>query len=171
VGNNHPTAVPTGVFPTLDGVINIAAHTRRLWDRFCHAINRPEWKTDPKWATDAGRSEHRSEINEAISEITKRKASAYWIDLFESAGIPCGPVTSIDKVFDDPQVKHLKMAAPITHPRLGELNLISSPINMAGVGRRIWRSTPDIGEHSTEILSSVGYTADEIYELRSDGVV
>src|SRR5579875_2070105 len=101
-GNDHPTGIPTGVFPTADGHINIAASSGRLWERFSGAIGHPEWATRPGWETQKGRSADRKAINAAISEITKTQPSSHWIELFEGAGIPCGPINTIDQVFADP---------------------------------------------------------------------
>src|SRR4051794_4842553 len=100
-GNDHPTGIPTGVFPTSDGHINIAASSNRVWERFCDAIGRPDWKTKPEWKTSKGRSDDRAAINAAISQITREKPAAHWIDLFEPAGIPCGPIYAINQVFAD----------------------------------------------------------------------
>ena len=119
-GNDHPTGIPTGVFPTSDGHINIAASSARLWGRFCEAIGRPEWLKRDGWQTQKGRSDDRAAINAAIAEVTKHKPAEHWIELLEAAGIPCGPINTIDKVFADPQVKHLGMATPMQHPRLGD---------------------------------------------------
>src|SRR5690348_2647981 len=106
-GNDHPTGIPTGVFPTSDGHINIAASSSRVFTRFCEAIERPDWLQKEEWKTQTGRSRDRKAINAAISEITCTKPSAHWIELFEANGIPCGPIYTIDQVFADPQVKHL----------------------------------------------------------------
>src|ERR1700753_2825691 len=103
-GNDHPTGIPTGVFPTSDGHINIAASSARVFTRFCEAIGKPEWLEDPEWKTQVGRSKHRKTINGAIGEITRTKPSEHWIELMEANGIPCGPIYTIDQVFADPQV-------------------------------------------------------------------
>src|SRR3982074_563981 len=109
-GNDHPTGIPTGVFPTSDGYINIAASGGRMWERFCEVIGHPEWPTKPEWRTPKGRSTDRAAINAAIGEITQHQPAEHWINVFDEAGIPCGPIYTIDQVFADPQVKHLGMA-------------------------------------------------------------
>src|ERR1700729_2378403 len=90
-GNDHPTGIPTGVFPTSDGHINIAASSSRVFTRFCETIGKSEWLQDPEWKNQQARSGHRKEINAAISDVTKHKPSEYWIELLEGAGVPCGP--------------------------------------------------------------------------------
>src|SRR3954471_1987444 len=118
-GNDRPTGIPTGVFPTSDGHINIAASSARVFGRFCDVIGRPEWKDKPEWKDQKSRSAHRKEINAAIGEITQHKPSEYWIELLEGAGVPCGPIYTIDQVFADPQVQHLGMATPMESPVIG----------------------------------------------------
>lgn len=170
-GNDHPTGIPTGVFPTADRPITIAASSPRLWDRFCEAIERPAWKANPAWSSAGGRSKDRAAINAAIADVTATRPSAHWIETFEAAGIPCGPINTIDQVFADPQVQHLMMATPVEHPRLGTQRIVSTAINMAGVDDRIRRPTPDHGQHTEEVLTSLGYDADAIAALRAKGVV
>ncbi len=170
-GNDHPTGIPTGVFPTSDGHINIAASSGRLWERFCGAIGHPEWLERAGWADQKGRSADRRAINAAISEVTRLQPAAHWIELFEGAGIPCGPINTIDQVFADPQIQHLGMATPVQHPRLGRTDLVASPVNMSGLARGVRTATPERGEHTDEVLRGVGYSDAEIAELREKQVV
>jgi formyl-CoA transferase len=170
-GNDHPTGIPTGVFPASDGFINIAASSARLWARFAETIGHPEWATRKEWSTQKGRSDDRAAINAAIGEVTKLKQSAHWIELFEEAGIPCGPIYTIDKVFADPQVQHLGMAAPVTHPKLGEINLVGSALNLSGLEKGIRTPTPSAGQDTDDVMTSLGYSAEEIATLRGKGVI
>ncbi len=170
-GNDHPTLIPTGVFPASDGYINIAASSGRLWERFCDAIGRPEWKAREEWKTGARRSDRRKEINAAIAEVTQRKPASYWIELFEKAGVPCGPIYSIDQVFADPQVQHLGLAASMTHPRLGHTQVVNSAINMSGTTKGVRSPTPDAGAHTHEVMRWLGYSDEEIYDMRTKGIV
>ena len=170
-GNDHPTGIPTGVFPTSDGHINIAASSGRLWARFADAIGHPEWAADPDWDSQKKRSAARKLINATIGEVTKTKPSAHWIDLFEGAGIPCGPINTIDQVFADPQVKHMGLATPVDHPRLGRTELVASPVNIEGVSKAIRTPTPEKGEHTASVLASLGYSETEIAGLRDAGAL
>jgi crotonobetainyl-CoA:carnitine CoA-transferase CaiB-like acyl-CoA transferase len=170
-GNDHPTGIPTGVFPTSDGHINIAASSSRVFTRFCEAIGRMDWLEKDEWKTQIGRSNDRRAINAAISEITATQPSNHWIELFEANGIPCGPINTIDQVFADPQVKHLGMATPMKSPHVGETEVVASAINISGFSKAIRAYTPDAGEHADEILKSVGYTDAELNDMRKKGVI
>jgi crotonobetainyl-CoA:carnitine CoA-transferase CaiB-like acyl-CoA transferase len=170
-GNDHPTGIPTGVFPTSDGHINIAASSSRMWARLCEAIGRPDWASKDAWKTPKGRSADRAAINAAIGEITRHQPARHWIELFEAAGIPCGPIYGIDQVFADPQVRHLGMATPMRHPSLGEINVVASPINITGVPKDIRQPTPESGAHTDDVLRAAGYTDAEISAMRQKGIV
>jgi formyl-CoA transferase len=170
-GNDHPTGIPTGVFPTSDGHINIAASSSRIFTRFCEVIGRPDWLRHDEWTTQAGRSKDRQAINAAISEVTRTKPSAHWIDLFETNGIPCGPINSIDQVFADRQVKHLGMATEIYSPHVGEKHVVASAINISGFSKAIRSHAPDAREHTDDILRGVGYSDQELDDMRRKGVI
>ncbi len=170
-GNDHPTGIPTGVFPASDGPINIAASSGRQWERFCQAIDRPDWLARTGWQTQKGRSDDRAAVNAAIAEVTREKSTAHWVALFAEAGIPCGPVNTIDRVFADPQVAHLGIATPVTHPRLGSERVVASPLNLSGVVKHIRSAAPDVGADTDSVLAEAGYTAAEIAALRGKGVI
>ncbi len=170
-GNDHPTGIPTGVFPTADGHINIAASSGRLWERLTETIGHPEWKTRDGWTSQKGRSKDRQAVNAAIGAVTRTMPSEHWIELFEGAGIPCGPINTIDKVFADPQVQHLGLATPMAHPRLGTKDVVASAINISGHPRTIRLATRDAGADTDAILREVGYSEAEITTLRAKGAV
>ena len=170
-GNDHPTGIPTGVFPTSDGHINIAASSARLFERFSAAIGHPEWTTRPGWTDQKGRSADREAINAAISDVTRTQPAAHWIELFETAGIPCGPINTIDRVFADPQVQHLGMATPVQHARLGTLSLVASPVMMSGLPRGVRTATPERGEHTEQVLRDLGYDDETITDLHQKGAI
>jgi formyl-CoA transferase len=170
-GNDHPTGIPTGVFPTSDGHINIAASSSRVFGRFCDAIGQPGWKDKPEWKDQKSRSAHRKEINAAIGEITRTKPSEHWIELLEGAGVPCGPIYSIDQVFADPQVQHLQMATPMHSPEVGGVEVVASAISITGFSKAIRLPTPEMSSSTDEVLASVGYSADEIADMRKKGAI
>lgn len=170
-GNDHPTFTPTGVFPTSDGHMNIAASSGRLWERLCDTLGKPEWKTKPEWNTAAGRLKQRAAVNAAVSDVTRHKPSAHWVDLFEAAGIPAGPINTIDKVFADPQVQHLGIGTPVHSPLFGDTRMVASPLNVSGASRNIRSTTPEPGAHTDEVLRAAGYSNEAIEKLRSSGVI
>jgi len=170
-GNDHPTGIPTGVFPTSDGHINIAAASERVWERMCDALGHSEWKARPEYRTRKTRSDHRVQLNGEISEITKTKPSAHWVELMEEAGVPCGPIYSIDQVFADPQVQHLGMAAPVKMKTRGDTHIVNSAINFEGIKKKVRGATPEAGEHTNEILKTIGYSDADIAKLKTKGVI
>src|SRR4029079_18167544 len=112
-GNNHPTSIPTGVYATKDGHINIATTGQSIWERFCNTIGAAELLTHPEYAKAKDRSKNRDALNAYLGKIIQTRTSAEWIEKFNAAGVPCGPIYKIDEMFDDPQVKHLEMAKEI----------------------------------------------------------
>lgn len=170
-GNNHPTSIPTGVFPCKDGHFNIAAGGQDMFERLCRALGADEIASNPDYATGKLRQVHRDALNDEIAAYTKTKTSAEWIDLFNEGGVPCGPIHTIDKMFDDPQVKHLGLAAPVHSPTLGDMHVVGQAVNMSRAPRDIRTATPELGEHTGDILGDLGYDADQIAKFQDDSVV
>ena len=170
-GNDHPTLTPTGVFPTSDGYMNIAASSGRLWERLCDTLGHSEWKTKPEWNTVVGRTKDRAGVNGAISAVTKTQTGEYWTGKFDAAGIPAGPINTIDRVFNDPQVKHVGMAAPVDSPLFGKTHYVANPLNMTGSTRDIRMCAPEPGQHSDEVLAWLGMSTEEIATLRNNKVI
>jgi len=170
-GNNHPTSIPTGVFATKDGHINIAAAGNDIYRRCCEALGVPELATDPRYATAKARLENRDELNAVIEKITRNKTSAEWIDSLNKAGVPSGPIYKMNEVFEDPQVKHLGIARKVTHNTLGEIEVIGQAIELSRTPWSVRSATPEQGEHTDEVLGELGYGSAEIAALRAGKVV
>ena len=170
-GNNHPTGIPTGVFATADGHINIAATGAAIYERFSEVMQRPDWLTDERFRSPGARSKNRNAMNAEIEAITVGRSSEAWIKAFNDAGVPAGYIYSIDEVFNDPQVKHLQMASPVHHPELGDISLVAQPMTLSDAPFRIRSATPKLGEHTDEVLGAIGYTDGEIEQLRLNEVV
>ena len=170
-GNDHPTGIPTGVYPCADGPITLAASSPRQWARFCACLERNDWIEKPEWRTQDGRSRERAAINAAIASVTQAKPRQHWIEVFDAAGIPCGAINTIDQVFDDPQVRHLALAKPVTHPRLGAQRIVRSAINLAGLDGAPRRATADAGADTDAVLTELGCTPEEIGALRAKHVI
>jgi formyl-CoA transferase len=170
-GNNHPTSIPTGVFKTADGHINIAAAGEEIYQRLCKALGAPGLATDPNYASDVQRRKNRDKLNAAIEEITKTKSSAEWIEILNKAGVPSGPIYRMNEVFDDPQVKHLGIAQAVEHPKLGRIELVGQAVTLSRTPSRLYGATPERGEHTDEVLREVGYDDKAIAALREGGVI
>jgi formyl-CoA transferase len=170
-GNNHPTGIPTGVFETKDGHINIAASGEDLYERFCKAIARTDLLTDERFSTSKARSKNRDTLMEALMPVTRKKSSAEWITLLNDAGVPCGPIYKINESFADPQVVHLKMAQPVKSPALGDINILGHPVSWGETRNPIRSPAPELGAANDDVLTSIGYTKDQIADLTKRGVV
>jgi len=171
-GNNHPTGTGTGMFQTADGYINIAAAGDKVWIRFCEAAGMADTLTHPDYATPAARSANRKALNALMVDIVRKQPNAYWIAAMDKAGVPCGPINTIDKVFADPQVQHLKIATPIDHPKYGPQKVVGQPIHMSKyLQPEKLKHTPEPGEHTEEVLKALGYDQAAIAGLRAKGVV
>jgi formyl-CoA transferase len=169
-GNDHPTAIPTGVFRTADGHINIAA-SGKLYERLCKALGAPELFTHPDFSEYRLRSKNRIALNAEIEKHTVKRTSAEWIEHLNEAGVPCGPIYTIDKMFADPQVQTLGMAQPLVHPQLGRQEVVGQGVNLSRTPAQMRRHAPDSGEHTREILEQFGYDAAAIEDLKKRGVV
>ena len=165
-GNDHPTSIPTGVFKTTDGHINIATTGGPIWDRFCVALGAEEMAKHPDYATGKLRSQNRKKLNAEIGAYTAKKSSAEWIDTFNKAGVPCGPIYSIDQVFGDPQVQHLGIAQSTPKKDGTPLNLVGQPMTLSRTPSRMAVRPPGLGEHTDEVLAEFGFGRDEIATLK-----
>jgi len=172
-GNDHPTSTPTGVFPTQDGTMNIAAAGDRLYRRLCRALGREDLVTHPDFADTKLRRKNRVALNAVIAEETAKWKRADLVALLTEAGVPSGPIYSIDQTFGDPQVQHLGIARTVRHAELGELGVVGQPINMSAAQQppTLRMPTPELGEHSDSLLAELGYDPAAIAALRARNVV
>src|SRR5487761_2333450 len=164
-GNNHPTSIPTGVFKTKDGYINIATAGHVMWDRLCNALGAPEFITREDFKTGAARSKNRDAVNAAIEALTVNKTSAELIDVLNEAGVPCGPINTIDQVFADEQVKHLGIAQSAVAPDGKERTFVGQPFSLSRTPSKIAVTPPELGQHTDEVLKEFGFADNEIAEL------
>lgn len=168
-GNNHPTSIPTGVFSTSDGYMNIAVTGNNIWAKFCDVMVRPDWLEDTRYATAAARSEHRDALGAEIEAITATRTTAAWIELLTDAGVPAGEINNISQVFANPQVRHLGLAQPVISQERGEVELVGQPILMSRTPSRITTPPPTAGQHSEDLLTEIGLSKDEITAMRASG--
>ena len=170
-GNNHPTSVPTGVFKTSDGSINLAVAGETIWKRFVEAVDKGEWLEMDEFKNAKERLKNRDYLNKLIEEVTIAKTSDEWVEKLEKVGVPCGPINSIDKVFDDPQVKHLGIAQSIDTIPFGQTQLVGQPFNLSRSPSIMKQRPPEKGEHNEDVLLDLGYSSEELDELKSKNII
>jgi formyl-CoA transferase len=171
VGNDHPTSMPTSAYKTADGYINMGASGDGMWGRVCRAIGRADLLDRPEFRGGADRAKNRTALNAALNATFGERTSAAWIAILNEAGVPCGPIYAVDEVFDDPQVQHLEAAAPVEHPRLGTIRLVNQAVKLSRTAARLASATPELGEHTEEVLHELGYGAADIVRLREARVI
>jgi formyl-CoA transferase len=170
-GNDHPTSIPTGVFKTSDGYINIATTGGRIWQRFCEALGAPDLVDRPEYATGPDRSKNRKALNAEINKLTEKKSSETWVKEFNAAGVPCGPIYSIDQVFSDAQVEHLGIAQDVPNDEGRHIRLVGQPFTLSRTPSKMAARPPEFGEQTEEVLAEFGFSKDEIGSLRQKKIV
>jgi len=165
-GNNHPTSIPTGVYRTRDGHMNIAAAGQKIWERLCGAIGAPELATHPDYASAALRSRHRDALHADIERRLQGRDTAEWVEILNSAGVPTGPIYSIDEAFADPQVQHLGIVQ-----KVGDVAYLGQPVTLSRTPSRVAAHPPALGEHTVEVLRELGYGEADVEQLRNRGIV
>ena len=169
-GNDHPTTVPTGLFRTKDGLMNLAGGGQEMWNRIVETLGIAEQAKDPAFATDKSRAANRDRTNALLQSVLETDTSENWIARLNKAGVPSGPVYAMDQVFADPQVQHLGIEWPVEHPVLGTVKLVRAPMNLEGVAPPR-RPTPERGEHTAEVLAEFGIDAAALAALKAKGAV
>jgi crotonobetainyl-CoA:carnitine CoA-transferase CaiB-like acyl-CoA transferase len=170
-GNNHPTSIPTGVFKTSDGYINIATTGGKIWERCAQAIGAPELVTNPDYATGPARSKNRDALNAAISTRTEKRTTDEWVNELNAAGVPCGPIYTVDQMFADEQVKHLGIAQDVPNDQGRDIRLVGQPFTLSRTPSTMAARPPEVGEQTEELLAEFGFSAEEIAALKKDKVV
>jgi crotonobetainyl-CoA:carnitine CoA-transferase CaiB-like acyl-CoA transferase len=171
VGNDHPTSMPTSAYRTEDGHMNIAASGDGMWRRLCEALGRPELLARAEFTGQPNRAKNRKALNAEIEQATVTKTTAAWVEMLNGAGVPCGPIYAMNQVFDDPQVRHLEAAATVHHPRLGDFRIVNQAVKLNRTPASMACASPELGEHTDEILKEIGYGKADLAQLRKDKVI
>ena len=171
-GNDHPVIYPYGTFTASDGLLNLAAATEGMWATLCRVLDLEALREHPDFADNSARSKNRDRLREKLNERLRTRPALEWTRELIAAGIPAGPIYTLDQVFADAHVIHNGLAEEITHPVIGTLRQLSNPLRMGSIGKHtVRRHPPILGEHSETVLGDFGFAASEIARLVADGVV
>jgi formyl-CoA transferase len=171
VGNDHPTSMPTSAYKSSDGYFNIGASGGGMWIRLCKALDRPDLLEREDFKTEQLRAKNRKVLNEEINRTTSTRTSADWVASLNEAGVPSGPIYTMDQVFADPQVQHIKAAASVHHPVLGDIRIVNQAVGLSRTPASMATATPEQGEHTVEVLGELGLDAAQIEALRAKRIV
>lgn len=171
VGNDHPTSSPMGLFEASDGVFNLGASGEGNWARLCELLNKPDWYQDPEFVTETLRVKNRERLNLALAELFKVHSVEHWVDQLNDVGIPAGPVYTVPEMVNDPQVKHLNVITTLPNVYDKDMHYINQPMHLTRTPSKVVSPAPGWGEHTDEVLESLGYSTSEIESLHQQGVV
>jgi crotonobetainyl-CoA:carnitine CoA-transferase CaiB-like acyl-CoA transferase len=171
VGNSSVDYAPYGAFRCRDGrLIQIAIFNQKFWHHFCRALEHEELAADPRFATNAGRLEHRAELEATVQRMLLERNADEWLQRLAEADVIAGPVNTYRETFRDPQVVHNEMLVQVDHAALGRINVHGIPVKLQHTPGQVRRAAPTLGQHSEQILQAVGYSAAEIRELIATGI-
>ena len=170
-GNDHPTSTPMGLFEASDGSFNLGASGQGNWVRLCELVGHPEWIADSDFANEKSRTANRARCNKLLSEVFKTKSVEYWVEALNNAGVPAGPVYNVPQMFADKHVKQANIAKMVKDKAGKEKGFITQPAVLSRTPADVVTTAPQWGEHTQEVLSEVGYSAEEIAKFQEQGVV
>ena len=170
-GNDHPSVAPYQTLRAADGWINLGIANDALWRRYCDALERPDLRDDPRFATAPERVRHRTELVPVIESLTAERTVEDWIRLLGAAGVPCGRIRNVAEVCTNPQLTRRGKVVERPHPTAGVVKMIGQPIELGDTPARIRTAPPLLGEQTDDVLREAGYTADEIRAFRERGAV
>jgi crotonobetainyl-CoA:carnitine CoA-transferase CaiB-like acyl-CoA transferase len=171
VGNDHPTSSPMGLFEASDGVFNLGASGEGNWARLCELLNKPEWHQDPEFVTETLRVKNRERLNSLLATVFKIQTVEQWVDQLNDIGIPAGPIYSVPELVNDPQVKHLNVITTLPNVYDKDMHYINQPMHLTRTPSKVVSPAPGWGEHTDEVLESLGFNSSEITTLHQQGVV
>ena len=171
-GNAHPTIVPYQSFAARDGAFCLAVGNDSQWQKLCQVLDHAEWATDPRFATNPARVQHREVLVPLLQEVFSTQDVVFWLHKIAAVDVPCGPVQALDQVFADEQVVARDMIWAVLHPTAGEIRLVGSPLKLSETPAACRSYPPLLGEHTEEVLTSLlGYSSDEVRRLRAEKAI
>jgi len=156
---------------TSDGHITIGGANQRNWERICHAIGRTDLLSDTRFTANPDRMANRTELIDTLEATLATNTMAHWLSVLDEAGVPCGPINDMGKVYADPQVLARNMLLEIEHPTAGTINNVGMPLKLSETPGSVRRPPPLLGQHTDEVLAEFGYSDDDIARLREMGAV
>lgn len=171
MGNAHPNIVPYQDFPTADGDMILAIGNDGQFARWCAVAGHPDWAHDPRFATNPARVRHRAELIPLMRQITVTRTTDAWIAALEAEAVPCGPINTLDRVFADPQVQHRGLKLDLPHAAGGRAPGVGNPLHLSATPVAYRQAPPVLGEHTDAVLTSLGYSPQDIAGLRAGGIV
>ncbi|WP_249976879.1 CaiB/BaiF CoA transferase family protein [Vreelandella olivaria] len=171
LGNSHPNIVPYQAFATADGHMIVAVGNDEQFNRFCQVLSLEELSQDARFATNGARVNHRDQLVPLLAAALTQRSTDEWLALFEAVGVPCGPINTLDRVFDDPHVKARGLRQTLPHPQAGNVDLVANPIRINGESISAATAPPGLGEHTEHVLDEIGITAEQRQMLREAGII
>jgi crotonobetainyl-CoA:carnitine CoA-transferase CaiB-like acyl-CoA transferase len=171
LGNAHPNIVPYQAFATADGHMIVAVGNDEQFRRFCQVIDQPQLAQDERFATNGSRVQHRDTLIPLLELALGAQPTDTWLSAFEAVGVPCGPINTLDRVFDDPHVKARGLKQTLPHTQAGEVNLVANPIRINGESISATTAPPTLGEHTDSVLDAIGITDEQRLALRQAGII
>jgi crotonobetainyl-CoA:carnitine CoA-transferase CaiB-like acyl-CoA transferase len=171
LGSGHVLTAPYQALRTADGYVNVGGANQANWERIAEVLGHPQWRGDPRFATNSDRMQHLPELVAEMESVLSARPTAAWIEAFDAAGVPAGPVHSIGEALAHPQVRARDMVVELDHPSAGPTRALGTPIKLSECPARITRPAPTFGQHTREVLQEYGFPADEIESLLADGAV
>ncbi len=171
VGNDHPTSMPTSCYKCANGYINVACSGEPMWLKFCEAIEKPELKNDSRFVMEQDRVINRTSLNEVLGHVFLTNSKDHWVTRLNEYGVPCAPIYNVQEVFEDPQVKAQNISVTMDHPKLGSVTLLNQGVKLSRTPSAVTRVAPELGQHTQEVLTSLGYSSNEIQSFKDQKAI